>query len=121
MERADFEKLIREALADLPKEFKDKLDNIDVVVEDYPSPELMARLGLRSPIQILGLYQGVPLRRRGPFYGNVMPDRIIIFQKPIEQFYRTDAEVSEAVRRVVLHEIGHYFGLDDKRLRELKY
>jgi predicted Zn-dependent protease with MMP-like domain len=121
MERAAFEQLVRAALESLPKEFKKKLENIDVVVEDYPSPELMAKLGLRSPVQILGLYQGVPLKRRGPYYGNVLPDRIIIFQGPIERYYWTDAEVTEAVRRVVLHEVGHYFGLDDKRLRELQY
>ena len=121
MERLDFEKLVAAALKSLPREFKKKLENIDVVVEDYPNPELMAKLGLKSPVQILGLYQGVPLKRRGPYYGNVLPDRIIIFQAPIERYYRTDAEVTEAVRRVVLHEVGHYFGLDDKRLRELKY
>lgn len=121
MERERFEKLVRETLDGLPREFKEKLDNIEIVVEDYPDPELRKQMKLRSPLEILGLYQGIPLRRRGSYYSSVLPDRIIIYQKPIERLCRNDSEVAESVRRVVLHEIGHYFGLDDKRLRELRF
>lgn len=121
MEREKFERLVREALDTLPRFFKDRLENIDIVVEDYPDADIRADMGLRSRLEILGLYQGVPLKRRGPYYGNVMPDRIIIYQKPIERLCRNDEEVAESIRRVVLHEIGHYFGLDDERLRKLRY
>jgi predicted Zn-dependent protease with MMP-like domain len=77
-------------------------------------------MGIRSPSELLGLYQGVPLDRRGFFYGNVLPDKITLFQIPIELMCQTKEEVEEKVKEVVIHEVGHYFGLSDKRLRELE-
>jgi predicted Zn-dependent protease with MMP-like domain len=75
---------------------------------------------LQSPYQLLGLYQGVPYQRRGFYYGNVLPDKITLFQIPIESICRTREEIEEKVREVVIHEVGHYFGFDDERLRELE-
>jgi predicted Zn-dependent protease with MMP-like domain len=118
--RREFEELVVLALKRLPKFFKKKMKNVDVVVEDRASRELLSEVGLRSPSELLGLYQGVPLDRRGFYYGNVLPDKITLFQIPIEMICKTKEEVEEKVREVVIHEVGHYFGLDDERLRELE-
>ncbi len=116
----EFEALVVLALKRLPKFFKSKMKNVDVVVEDRASRDLLAGTGLRSPFQLLGLYQGVPLDRRGFYYGNVLPDKITLFQVPIESMCQTKEEIEQKVREVVIHEVGHYFGLDDERLRELE-
>ena len=118
--RKEFEALVVLALKRLPKFFKKKMKNVDVVVEDRAPRDLLSEMGLRSPYNLLGLYQGVPLDRRGFYYGNVLPDKITLFQIPIESICQTKEEVEERVREVVIHEVGHYFGLDDKRLRELE-
>ncbi len=111
MEREKFEKLVHEALKNLPKLFRDKLRNIDIVVEDEPVVHK----------SLLGLYQGVPLKRRGFWYGNVMPDKITLFQKNIERLSHNDEEIKEWVNRVLIHEIGHYFGFSEEKLRENGY
>jgi predicted Zn-dependent protease with MMP-like domain len=118
--RKEFEEVVVLALKGLPKFFKKKMKNVDVVVEDRASRELLLEMGLRSPFELLGLYQGVPIDRRGFYYGNVLPDKITLFQVPIESMCQTKEEVKEKVKEVVIHEVGHYFGLDDDRLRELE-
>jgi predicted Zn-dependent protease with MMP-like domain len=118
--RKEFEETVIVALKRLPKFIKKKMENVDVVVEDRASRELLFEMGLRSPFELLGLYQGVPLERRGFYYGNVLPDKITLFQVPIESMCQTKEEVKEKVKEVVIHEVGHYFGLDDERLRELE-
>jgi len=119
MRRWHFDRLVAEALDELPRGFRRRLHNIAVVVEREPSQALLEELGLWPHRTLLGLYQGVPLTRRGSSYGNVLPDRITIFQKPIEATCRTRDEIKQAVKDTVKHEIGHYFGLDDARLEEL--
>ena len=116
----EFEEVVVLALKRLPKFFKTKMENVDVVVEDQASQDLLSEMELRSPYNLLGLYQGVPLDRRGFYYGNVLPDKITLFQIPIEAICRTKEEIEERVRGVVIHEVGHYFGLSDERLRELE-
>jgi predicted Zn-dependent protease with MMP-like domain len=118
--RREFEELAVSALKGLPKFFKKKMENVDVVVEDRASRDLLSEMGIRSFYDLLGLYQGIPLDRRGFYYGNVLPDKITLFQIPIESICRTKEEIEEKVKEVVMHEVGHYFGLDDKRLRELE-
>jgi predicted Zn-dependent protease with MMP-like domain len=118
--REEFEELVVSALRRLPKFFKKKMKNVDVVVEDRASRDLLSEVGLRSPFELLGLYQGIPLDRRGFYYGNVLPDKITLFQIPIESMCRTKEEIKDKVIEVVIHEVGHYFGLDDERLRELE-
>jgi predicted Zn-dependent protease with MMP-like domain len=118
--RKEFEELVVLALKRLPKFFRKKMKNVDVVVEDRASRELLSEMGLRSPFELLGLYQGVPLDRRGFYYGNVLPDKITLFQIPIESMCQTKEELEERVREVVIHEVGHYFGLSDEKLRELE-
>jgi predicted Zn-dependent protease with MMP-like domain len=118
--REEFEEAVVAALKRLPNFIREKMENVDVVVEDQARQDLITEMGLRSPSELLGLYQGVPLDRRGFYYGNVLPDKITLFQIPIESICKTKEEIKESIREVVIHEVGHYFGLDDKKLRELE-
>jgi predicted Zn-dependent protease with MMP-like domain len=118
--RREFEEAVVAALKRLPKFIREKMENVDVVVEDRARQDLITEMELHSPSELLGLYQGVPLDRRGFYYGNVLPDKITLFQVPIESICKTKEEIKEKVREVVIHEVGHYFGLDDERLRELE-
>jgi predicted Zn-dependent protease with MMP-like domain len=118
--RREFEAAVVTALKKLPKFIKKKMKNVDVAVEDRASQDLLSEIGIRSSSELLGLYQGVPLDRRGFYYGNVLPDKITLFQIPIESMCRTKEEVEEKVKEVVIHEVGHYFGLSDKRLKEIE-
>jgi len=120
MDRESFEWLVAKAVDSLPDEFSTKLENIDVVVEEQPTPSQLAEVGLKRGETLLGLYQGVPLTKRGRHYGLVVPDKITIFQKPIEAKCRYDAEIMTEIRRVVQHEIAHHFGIGDARLRQLE-
>jgi len=120
MERERFEELVEEALAELPEQFRERIQNLAVVVEDKPTREVYERTGGSPFSLILGLYHGVPFKHRGPFYGNLPPDVITIYQKPIEQICSTEKEIKKKVREVVFHEIGHYFGFNDKELKEIE-
>lgn len=117
--RSTFERLVAEAIDALPADFRDHLENVDVVIEDWPSPAVLAKAGRRHPAELLGFYEGVPQTRRTRHYGLVLPDKISIFRRPIEMRCRTQDEVSVLVRRVLRHEIAHHFGIDDARLHEL--
>jgi predicted Zn-dependent protease with MMP-like domain len=109
-DEVDFQGFVQEAFASLPDDLRDFMSNVEVVVEDEPPP------GSR----LLGLYQGVPLTRRGSFYAGVLPDKITIYRGPLERLYGGDhSRLRREVRRVVLHEIAHHFGIGDERLREL--
>jgi predicted Zn-dependent protease with MMP-like domain len=114
-----FERLVAEALDSLPPEFQAKLENVEVVIEAWPSREDMKRAGLSRGQTLFGLYQGVPLTERTTRYGLVLPDKITIYQGPIEAYSRSAEEVHRRVRHVVMHELGHHFGISDERLREL--
>lgn len=116
MSDEEFEKLVGEALDSLPKEFADKLNNVGVTFESWPSPYQLAKLRLNRRSLLFGLYEGIPLTQRGNYSG-VLPDKITIFKYPILMVCRTPDEVREKVRRVVIHEIGHHFGLADHELR----
>ena len=120
MEKEKFEKLAEEALAKIPKKFKKYINNLAVIVEEKPSREIFERTGSLLLSSILGHYHGVPFKHRGPFYGNIPPDVIVIYQKPIENICSTDEEIKKKVREVVFHEIGHYFGLSEKELKEIE-
>jgi predicted Zn-dependent protease with MMP-like domain len=120
MERQKFEKLVERAIEALPDEFKNKLENIDVLVEDWPSPQQMGRLRLRDKAQLLGLYEGIPQTKRGSGYNLVLPDKITIFQRPVEMQCRSDSEIEAEIGRVVQHEIAHHFGIGDAALHEIE-
>ena len=118
--RKEFEEIVVRALKMLPLSLKNRIENLDVVIEDQASPDLLSEMDLHSPSDLLGLYHGVPIDRRGFYYGNVLPDKITLFQLPIESLCRTKEEIREKVREVVVHEVGHYFGLDEERLEDLE-
>ena len=119
MEQARFERLVVEAIEALPEEFLSRLENIDVVVEEKPTGEQLAGVGLPRGRTLLGLYEGVPITRRSSHYGLVPPDKITIFQKPIEAKSRYESGIITEIGRVVYHEIAHHFGLSDARLKKL--
>jgi predicted Zn-dependent protease with MMP-like domain len=120
MDREQFEQLVEEALAALPQKFKKYIENLAVIVEDYPSGETQRKVGTSRGGSLLGLYHGVPFKHRGPYYGNLPPDVIVIYQKPIESISATDEELKEKVQEVVLHEVGHYFGMSDAELHAIE-
>lgn len=119
MDSHRFELLVTQAVSSLPEEFRERLENIDIVVADYPTRQQLKTVRHKGRSTLLGLYEGVPLTNRTHGYGFVMPDKITIFQLPIESICKSDDEVVSEVRRVVVHEIGHHFGIDDDRLEEL--
>ncbi len=116
MDDQEFEKLVGEALDSLPKEFAEKLENVGVTFENWPSPMQVAKLRLNRRSLLFGLYEGIPLTQRRNYTG-VLPDKITIFKYPILMVSRDADQVREKVRRVVIHEIGHHFGLSDKELK----
>jgi predicted Zn-dependent protease with MMP-like domain len=120
MDREEFEDLVGRAIESLPLEFQHKLENVDIVVEERPTGAQLRQAKIRSPWQLLGLYQGVPQTRRGRGYGLVLPDKISIFQRAIEAQCRTGYEIEAKVGEVVRHEIAHHFGLDDETLRNIE-
>lgn len=120
MDRESFERLVARAVDDLPEEFLERLENVDVVVEDYPTPDQLLKLGMEPGETLLGLYEGVPRTRRGGHYGLVPPDKITIFQRSIEAKCRYSGNISAEVQRVVKHEIAHHFGISDARLHQLE-
>lgn len=115
--RDQFEMLVAEAVDSLPEEIAAWLDNVVVVVGERPTPAQLADAGLEPGDLLFGLYVGVPKTRRGFTYGETVPDKIVIFRRPIEQVCRTPAQIRECVRKTVLHEIGHHFGMDEDQLR----
>ena len=119
VKREAFERLVAEALDNLPEDIQHALDNVDVVIEDWADGGTLRRAGLRHPTQLLGFYHGVPRTKRGRGYNLVLPDKISIYRRPIEMRARTDDEVRRIVQRVVRHEIAHHFGIDDARLRDI--
>lgn len=121
MELSEFEALVIEALESLPKEFQEKLDNVTVVIEDLPTWEKLIKLKLPRRSTLFGLYEGIPHTKRGIGYAFVPPDKITIFRRPIEFFYRNPEAIKTKVRNTVLHEIGHHFGLSETQLQKKKY
>ena len=120
MTRAQFERVVERALRGLPRAFKDKLANIAVVVEDWADDETLDEMGIEPPDTLYGLYRGVDLTQRDSNYGNVLPDTVTIYQGPIEEDCEDEAEMEDVIRDTVVHEIGHYFGLDDETMHRIE-
>lgn len=114
----EFENLVVEALDSLPEDLLELLDNVDVTIGRFPSATQLRRVGVRGGT-LLGLYEGIPLTDRGGGYNIVLPDKITIFQRPIEGICSTHDEVVDQVRKTVIHEVAHHFGIGEERLREL--
>jgi predicted Zn-dependent protease with MMP-like domain len=117
MTQEKFEKLVDEGIKAIPERFLKKLDNVDIVIEDEPTLYQLNKLRARKNSIIFGLYEGVPQTKRW-HYGQVLPDKITIFKKPIERCASSEEEVKKMVRNTVWHEIAHHFGMDEKRVRE---
>jgi predicted Zn-dependent protease with MMP-like domain len=117
---AEFEALVERALRKLPRQFKDKITNVAVVVEDWADDETLQELGIEPPDTLYGLYRGTDLTQRDSFYGNVLPDTIHIYQGPIEEDCADPEEMAELVLDTVIHEVGHYFGLDDDTMEGIE-
>jgi predicted Zn-dependent protease with MMP-like domain len=120
MERERFEQLVIKAIESLPDEFLELMDNVDVVVEDYPTAEQLDNEDIEDETLLLGLYEGIPQTRRGSYYGMVMPDKITIFQKAIESVASSDDEIEQQIVKTVRHEIAHHFGSSEETLREIE-
>ena len=120
MTRKHFERLVAQAVRGIPRRFRDEMRNVAVVIEDHPSPDLLAEMDITPPDTLYGLYQGVPLPEREWAYGNTLPDRITIYQKPIVEDSEHDDAIVRAVGETIIHEFGHYFGLSEEEIEEIE-
>jgi predicted Zn-dependent protease with MMP-like domain len=114
-----FARLVFRALSDIPTPFKERLANIDIVIKRRPSPADLRYAGVTGDEGLYGLYEGVPLTERGSDYGLVLPDKITIFQEPLEADFPDESELVQEVRKTVLHEIAHFFGMSEESVKEL--
>ena len=120
MTRQVFQRYVDEALATIPPKFREALQNIAIVVEDVPTPDLLADVGIEPPDTLLGLYQGTPLTERPWAHGNALPDKITIFQLPIEEASDDEDDLVVAIGETLIHEIGHYFGLSEEEIEAIE-
>lgn len=120
MEDEKFGEIVSDAVSDMPDEFKELLDNVNIFIEDWPTREQLKSVGLRNKNNLLGLYEGIPRTNRGQNYNLVLPDRITIFKKPLERQCNSVRELKQEIIKTVKHEIAHYFGIDDDRLSQIE-
>jgi predicted Zn-dependent protease with MMP-like domain len=120
MTRAQFERLVDEAIAGIPARFRREIRNLALVVEDEPSLELLEEMEIEPPDSLYGLYQGIPLPERSWAYGNTLPDRITLFQRPIEEDCEGDDDIRAVIGETLIHELGHYFGLSEEEIEEIE-
>jgi predicted Zn-dependent protease with MMP-like domain len=120
MKRSAFEELVEEAYQAIPPGFRSRLKNVAIVVEPGPEPELLEEMGIDPPDTLFGLYQGTPLTERDWTFGNQLPDRIVIYQEPIEEVCETEDEVFTTIAETLIHEAGHYFGLSEEEIEAIE-
>jgi len=113
-----FEELVREGISAIPQEFLDKLENVDIVVEEDPTLEQIEKLKIRNNCVLFGLYEGIPKTKRSSGYGQVLPDKITIFKNPIEKFSKNEDEIKQTIKNTIWHEFAHHFGMDEDRVRK---
>jgi len=118
--REAFERLVADALDTIPRRFREAVRNVAVVVEDAPASELLEEMGIDPPDTLFGLYEGVPLPERDWTHGNALPDRVTLFQGPIEEASQNDNEIVVTIGETVIHEFGHYFGLSEEEIEEIE-
>ena len=119
LERARFERLVADALRQIPRRFRSEMQNLALVVEDEPTPETLAEVGLEPPDSLYGLYQGTPLTERAWAQGNVLPDKITLYQRIIEEDCEDQDEIRDVIGETLIHEIGHYFGLSEEEIEAI--
>jgi predicted Zn-dependent protease with MMP-like domain len=120
MTRSAFERRVAEALETVPRRFRDAMANIAIVVEDEPSDDVLAEMEVEPPDTLFGLYQGTPLTERQWAYGNVLPDRILLFQGPHEREAADEDDLILSIGETLIHEIGHYFGMSEEEIEEIE-
>ena len=120
MTREHFQRLVVEAIALIPKRFRREMKNLALVVEDEPTPALLAEMEIEPPDSLFGLYQGTPLPERTWAFGNNLPDRITLFQRPIEEDCEDEDEVRAVIGETLIHEVGHYFGMSEEEIEEIE-
>ncbi len=118
MTRERFEQIAQEAFDSLPADFRNRVENVHIVVEDYPSDDALGKVK-SDRHSLLGLYQGIPLTHRGQWYGMsaTVPDKISLYQKNIESVCSDEVEMELRIREVLFHELGHYFGMNEAQIR----
>jgi predicted Zn-dependent protease with MMP-like domain len=118
--REQFQRLVVEAVALIPKRFRREMKNLALVVEDEPGPELLTEMEVEPGDSLYGLYQGTPLPERGWAYGNSLPDKITLFQRVIEEDCDDEDEVRAVIGETLIHEVGHYFGMSEEEIEEIE-
>lgn len=120
MTRREFEQRVKEAVATIPPKFRRAVSNLAIVIEDEPSGALLEEMEIEPPDSLFGLYQGTPLTERTWGYGNTLPDRITLYQGPIEDASENDDDVVVCIGETLIHELGHYFGLSEEEIEEIE-
>lgn len=120
MTREKFTELVEEALKEIPRRFRKEMKNVAVVVEDEPSSDLLEEMGVEPGDTLFGLYQGTPLTERSWGFGNNLPDRISIYQRPTEEACETEDDIRDCIAETVIHEFGHYFGMSEEEIEEIE-
>jgi predicted Zn-dependent protease with MMP-like domain len=120
MTRERFTQLVEQALKEIPKRFRKEMKNVAVVVEDEPSQDLLDELEMEPGDSLFGLYQGTPLPERSWSFGNTLPDRISIYQRPTEEACETEDDIRDCIAETVIHEFGHYFGMSEEEIEEIE-
>ena len=120
MTRERFTQLVEEALKEIPRRFRKEMKNVAVVVEDEPPPDILDEMGVEPGDTLFGLYQGTPLTERSWGFGNNLPDRISIYQKPTEDACETEDDIRDCIAETVIHEFGHYFGMSEEEIEEIE-
>jgi predicted Zn-dependent protease with MMP-like domain len=120
MTREEFRALVAEAIDSIPRRFADHVRNVAIVIEETPSNELLAEMEVEPPDTLLGLYQGTPLTERRWDHGNDLPDRVLLFQRPIEEDAEEDGDVVGVIGETLIHELGHYFGLSEDEIMAIE-
>jgi len=118
--QSEFEKLVEQAVQELPEKIRQKMENVAIVVEDRPSLEQLRKVGVRYGGILLGLYEGIPQVKWGRGFGGNLPDKITIFKESVKKFVSSPEEIKELVKNIVWHEVAHHFGFDEKEVRELE-
>ena len=120
MTRAEFERLVAEAVELIPTRFRREMKNLALVVEEEPSPELLEEMEIEPPDSLYGLYHGTPLTERPWGFGNQLPDRITLYQRPIEEDCDDVDDVRAVIGETLIHEVGHYFGMSEEEIEEIE-
>jgi predicted Zn-dependent protease with MMP-like domain len=118
--REAFTVLVEEALREIPRRFRKAMRNVAIVVEEEPSPDILEEMEIDEGDTLFGLYHGTPLTQRGWGYGNSLPDRISIYQRPIEEACADEEQIRDCIAETVIHEFGHYFGMSEEEIEEIE-